>query len=93
MCDFCEKFDFGNASYEVDKYGARILLAGGAFRFPEAQKFSYCPVCGKSRVEIESERYKRFEEKHCAGCGIQLCGGVYDKNFRESCRHYRDNFC
>ena len=26
MCDFCEKFDFGSASYEVDKYGARIEL-------------------------------------------------------------------
>lgn len=63
MCEFCEKFDFGNASYEVDKYGARILLAGGAFRFSEAQKFSYCPVCGKSRVEIEAAKLIKNSEK------------------------------
>ena len=32
MCDFCKRFDFGSASTETDKYGARIILAGGQFR-------------------------------------------------------------
>lgn len=35
MCDFCEKYDFGLSSWEVDKYGARIINAGGSYRFPE----------------------------------------------------------
>lgn len=51
MCDFCEKFDFGSASYEVDKYGARIILAGGSYRFPEHQQFLFCPKCGASRLK------------------------------------------
>ncbi len=41
MCDFCEKFDFVSASYEVDKYGARIILAGGSYRFPEYRQFYF----------------------------------------------------
>ena len=34
MCDFCKRFDFGSASTETDKYGARIILAGGSYHFP-----------------------------------------------------------
>lgn len=51
MCDFCEKFDFGSASYEVDKYGARIILACGSYHFPEHQQFLFCPKCGASRLK------------------------------------------
>ena len=51
MCDFCEKFDFGSASYEVDKYGARVVLAGGSYRFPEHRQFLFCPKCGASRLK------------------------------------------
>lgn len=51
MCDFCKKFDFGSASYEVDKYGARIILAGGSYRFPEHRQFLFCPKCGASRLK------------------------------------------
>ncbi len=62
MCDFCESFDFGSAACDVDKYGSRIILAGGSYRFPEYQMFSYCPKCGKSRIEImlERERKKQY---------------------------------
>lgn len=56
MCDFCEKFDFGSASYEIDKYGARIVSAGGSYRFPRERQFEYCPRCGSSRDEILAER-------------------------------------
>lgn len=54
MCDFCEKFDFGSASYEVDKYGARIILACGNYRFPEHQQFLFCPKCGAFRLKRTS---------------------------------------
>lgn len=59
MCDFCERFDFGSASYEVDKYGARVILAGGSYRFPEYRQFLFCPKCGASRLK----------KKHSAACG------------------------
>lgn len=51
MCDFCEKFDFGTASYVVDRYGASIVMAGGSYRFPEHQQFLFCPKCGASRLK------------------------------------------
>lgn len=56
MCEFCERFDFGSASYEIDRYGVRIVLAGGSYRFPEHQMFNYCSVCGKFRTEVILER-------------------------------------
>lgn len=56
MCDFCKRFDFGSASTETDKYGARIILAGGSYHFPEERMFSYCPVCGQFRTDIILER-------------------------------------
>lgn len=56
MCDFCKNFDFGSASFEADKYGSRIVLAGGSYRFPEHKMFNYCPVCGKFRTEAILER-------------------------------------
>lgn len=46
-CDFCSKWDWGEASAYVDngKF-AHIYSAGGAFRFPAHKQFMYCPVCG-----------------------------------------------
>lgn len=61
MCDFCEKFDFSSASYEVDKYGARIVMACGWNRFPEYMQFLFCPKCGESRVR--SERLDSYDIK------------------------------
>lgn len=46
-CDFCWRFNFGNASAEVDKYGARIKSAVGSYTYPLNEQFNYCPVCGK----------------------------------------------
>ena len=46
-CEFCSRFDFGSYSPEVDKYGARIATAGGAYRFPIDKQFTFCPVCGR----------------------------------------------
>lgn len=52
MCEFCERFDFRSASYEIDKYGVRIVLAGGSYRFPEHLQFKHCPICGEARTHI-----------------------------------------
>ena len=46
MCEFCERFDFGSASYEIDRYGTRIVMAGGSYRFPPERQFEFCPRCG-----------------------------------------------
>lgn len=59
MCEFCEKFDFGNASINVDKYGASIMLAGGSYRYPLHQQFNFCPNCGASQAEISMHRYNK----------------------------------
>lgn len=56
MCDFCNKFDFGSASIDVDKYGARVKLALAAYRYPREEQFNFCPKCGKSRGVIETEK-------------------------------------
>ncbi len=56
MCDFCERFDFGSAACEVDKYGARLTLAGGLYRFPRHKQFNYCPNCGKQVSDIMNVR-------------------------------------
>ena len=47
MCEFCKKFDFGDARTEVDKWGARIYLALGNTKFPIELQFNYCPECGE----------------------------------------------
>lgn len=46
MCDFCRMWDWGTASCETDKYGSRLILAGGSYRFPVKVQFNFCPVCG-----------------------------------------------
>lgn len=51
MCDFCKRFDWGSASYEVDKYGVRVILAGGSYKFPVERQFMFCPVCGECRIK------------------------------------------
>lgn len=56
MCEFCERFDFGSASCDIDRYGSRIVLAGGSYQFPRAKQFEYCPHCGASRDEILVKR-------------------------------------
>lgn len=39
---------------------------------------------GRLKFELEE-----FNKKHCALCGTQRCGGVYDEDFREGCSHYQ----
>jgi hypothetical protein len=62
MCDFCSRFDFGTASYETDKYGSRVIMAGGSYRFPLEKQFLYCPICGLSRVEIAKQQIRNRQE-------------------------------
>ena len=56
MYELCERFDFGSASYEIDRYGTRIILAGGSYRFPVERQFKFCPRCGASRVDVIAKR-------------------------------------
>ena len=62
MCEFCERFDFGSASYEIDRYGTRIVMAGGSYRFPPERQFEFCPRCGASRDEILAKRLTEIIE-------------------------------
>lgn len=61
-CDFCSKWDWGEASADVDngKF-AHIYLAGGAFRFPVHKQFMYCPVCGAMNPNRTREKEVRDE--------------------------------
>lgn len=52
-CEFCEKYDFARAKIEIDKYGVRIVLAGGLTRFTKKEQFNYCPMCGRKLTEEE----------------------------------------
>lgn len=61
MCEFCERFDFGSAAYEIDRYGTRIVLAGGSYRFPVERQFDFCPCCGANRSEVLANREKKSE--------------------------------
>lgn len=54
-CEFCEKFDFGNAKIEIDKYGVRIALAGGWTKFDKEEQFKYCPQCGRKLTEEDND--------------------------------------
>lgn len=54
-CEFCNTFDFRAASYEVDKYGARVLLACGYTGFPKKRQFRFCPVCGRELKNNDEE--------------------------------------
>ena len=82
MCDFCEKFDFGSASYEVDKYGARVIMAGGSYRFPEYRQFLFCPKCGSSRLkENVPNQIERCSKSYCYDTLVQkyreICEEIY----------------
>ena len=46
-CDFCKKFDFAGARAEVNKYGAHISIAICNTKFPDDERFKFCPVCGR----------------------------------------------
>ena len=46
-CDFCQKFDFAGARAEVNKYGAHISLAICNTKFPNEERFKFCPMCGR----------------------------------------------
>jgi Zn finger protein HypA/HybF involved in hydrogenase expression len=63
MCNFCKEFDFGSTSYERDKYGSRLVMAGGSHRFPIEKQFNFCPVCGAFRVEIMEGRQEENGEE------------------------------
>lgn len=56
MCDYCKRFDFGAAKCDMDRHGARIVNAGGAYRFPSHEQFNYCPNCGAPRIAVQKER-------------------------------------
>lgn len=46
MCRFCHNFDFGTVKVEVNSLGATIIHSGGSTRFPESERFKFCPECG-----------------------------------------------
>ena len=46
-CEFCQKFDFAGARAEVNKYGAHISLAICNTKFPDEERFKFCPMCGR----------------------------------------------
>ena len=57
-CDFCKTFNFAKAKTEVDKYGARIILIGGAcYSTGEDAEdtFKFCPKCGRKLPEPPKE--------------------------------------
>lgn len=62
MCEFCERFDFGSAAYEIDRHGTRIVMAGGSYRFPVERQFNFCPRCGASRIEVLAKRPNNWED-------------------------------
>ena len=46
-CGFCKKFDFAGARAEINKYGAHISLAICNTKFPDEERFKFCPMCGR----------------------------------------------
>lgn len=38
-------------------------------------------------------RMKKFYDEHCEKCGSQRCLGVYDEDWREGCKLYKEEFC
>lgn len=39
------------------------------------------------------KKLQRFWHEHCTVCGTQRCLGVYDKEWREGCKLYKEEFC
>lgn len=60
MCDFCSKWDWGEASAAVNngKF-AHIYFISGASRFPVHKQFMYCPVCGAMNPNRIGEKESR----------------------------------
>lgn len=55
MCEFCKRFDWGEASAEVtSKRYAHIVLSVGSGRFPVEEQFGFCPVCGCRNPNISA---------------------------------------
>lgn len=61
MCDFCEKFDFGRASYVVGWYGADIVMASNGYRFSETINFAF--VQNAERPEEKMNILPPIEER------------------------------
>ena len=45
-CPFCEKFDWSEASVEINEKFVHIRLAVGSTRYEIPEQFNFCPVCG-----------------------------------------------
>lgn len=74
MCNFCKDFDFGTVKCDIDKYGAHLVMAGGAYTYPKAEQFQFCPECGKRLVpykvnEMTNEEAERILISHLLMCG------------------------
>jgi len=58
MCEFCERFDFGNARADIRDGHVGIAIAGESSKFPKEEQFRFCPVCGASREEVTMNEHK-----------------------------------
>lgn len=77
MCEFCRKFDFGSAKVEVDRYGARLCVAGGWGRFSDNEQFNFCPVCGEGlrkppEDRMSNEKVREILQRHIRQCGMLM---------------------
>ena len=65
-CDFCNRADFGEFGFEITKHYAKICCALGNWRFPEKERFLFCPKCGKpltdEAVEMVMERMEALKD-------------------------------
>ena len=59
-CDFCNVADFGEFGFEITKRYAKISCALGSWRFPEKDRFLFCPKCGKP---IKDEAWQMVMER------------------------------
>lgn len=39
------------------------------------------------------DRLQKFSQDNCKQCGSQRCTGVYDEDWREGCKLYKEEFC
>ena len=60
-CDFCKRFDFSGASWEVTGHWAHIKLAVCNTRYPKEQQFQFCPVCGKKLCADQDKNQQKGE--------------------------------
>ena len=52
-CEFCEKYNFGNAGLRLShgKDLPSIYFPGLVGNVPEGERFKFCPVCGRALTE------------------------------------------